>query len=230
MVVGNGLLANCFESFKDNNDILIYASGVSNSKEINDNEFVREKTLLMYNLKKYSKHKFIYFSTTSVYDMCLKDSKYVKHKLDMEKNIIENSNNYIIFRLPIIASKSNNPYTLLNNFYNKIIKNEIIEILNNATRYIIDIDDVYQSICKFIKINTKNEIVNICYNRFSILQIIKQFELILNKNIDIKIVNGGCDTVVDNEVFMKTFGTTIPKDNYLFTTLDKYYSTQKTNL
>ena len=227
MVVGNGLIATQFQSFKNDDKVLIFASGVSNSKETNNKSFMREKKMLIDTYKKYNNYKFIYFSTTSIFDKCLTHSKYVQHKKELEKYIVENFNNYVIFRLPIIASKSKNPNTLLNNFYNKIIKNENIEIYDNATRYIIDIDDVYKYVSTLI-CNLNNQTINICFdNRYSILQIIQQFELILDKSINITIISGGCDTYVDNKVFMSLIDAEKHTENYLYNIISKYYLINK---
>ncbi len=46
MVIGNGLIGCIFSSFTKNDEIIIFASGVSNSKESNKNEFDREEKLL----------------------------------------------------------------------------------------------------------------------------------------------------------------------------------------
>src|SRR5438477_266860 len=46
MVIGNGMVAKRFESYKTNDQFLIFASGVSNSKNINHAAYERELTLL----------------------------------------------------------------------------------------------------------------------------------------------------------------------------------------
>ncbi|MEJ2498930.1 MAG: hypothetical protein P8Y46_06430 [Sulfurovaceae bacterium] len=46
MIIGNGMLAHEFSDYKDDNDIIIFASGVSNSGETRESEFEREKELL----------------------------------------------------------------------------------------------------------------------------------------------------------------------------------------
>ena len=46
MVIGNGMVAKRFESYKTNDQFLIFASGVSNSKNINPAAYERELILL----------------------------------------------------------------------------------------------------------------------------------------------------------------------------------------
>ena len=67
MVVGTGSLANVFLSkFEKNNDVLIYASGVSDSTEKNKVNFDREKNLLINSIKNNPEKKLIYFSSIFV--------------------------------------------------------------------------------------------------------------------------------------------------------------------
>ncbi|MEO7119531.1 MAG: hypothetical protein ABIY62_00460 [Ginsengibacter sp.] len=42
MVIGNGMIANRFISYKNNDDVIIFASGVSNSKDTIEENFLRE--------------------------------------------------------------------------------------------------------------------------------------------------------------------------------------------
>ena len=46
MIIGNGLLAKAFIEYKNNDEIVIFASGVSNSLEEKQSEFKRETDLL----------------------------------------------------------------------------------------------------------------------------------------------------------------------------------------
>ena len=39
MVIGNGMIANAFKQYENDDEVIIFASGVSNSKENNDSEF-----------------------------------------------------------------------------------------------------------------------------------------------------------------------------------------------
>jgi len=72
MVVGNGLLANTFKSYSDNEDVIIFASGVSNSGCVDPEQFKRESNLVA--KYKTSKKLFVYFSTSSIEDPFLKGS------------------------------------------------------------------------------------------------------------------------------------------------------------
>ena len=52
MIIGNGLLANAFKCLpQQENSVIIFASGVSNSKEFSKAAFDREKNLLLKSIK-----------------------------------------------------------------------------------------------------------------------------------------------------------------------------------
>lgn len=121
MVIGKGLIAGIFSGI-DSDELLIFASGVSNSTCDSDSEYLREKTLLVDSINKNKDKKIIYFGTCDVYDT-LKKTKYVKHKIEMEELVMSNSNNWLIYRLAQViglGNKSNLLYFLVNNILNGI--------------------------------------------------------------------------------------------------------------
>mgnify|MGYP007017084323 CR=1 FL=1 len=82
MIVGRGLLASLFLE-NDREDIIFFASGVSNSLEDRQEEFLREETLIKKTIEENPNKIFVYFSTCSVYDSSKTGSDYVLHKLKM---------------------------------------------------------------------------------------------------------------------------------------------------
>ena len=121
MVIGNGMIGKRFRAF-EMDGILVFASGVSNSKSSSLNEYAREVCLVKEALEKYKNNLFVYFSTYSIDDPDLKNTLYVLHKQHIEEIISNNADNYLIIRTSNIAG--NNPYnhnTVLNFFYNKIM-------------------------------------------------------------------------------------------------------------
>lgn len=67
MVIGNGMIANRFTNYKDDKEIVIFASGVSNSKNINKENFKKEFLLLEDIIKANPDKVITYFSTCSIY-------------------------------------------------------------------------------------------------------------------------------------------------------------------
>lgn len=224
MIIGNGMIASAFSQFKNNDKVIIFASGVSNSKEERTEEYRRELGMLSDLLIEQNK-KLIYFSTCSIYDNDLSASHYIRHKKFIEKYISKNFKNYIIFRLPNVVGKTNNKNTFFNYFKNKILNQETIEIKKNATRYLIDLDDLSIYLSKIINGKTNRKIINVCFNnKLSVLEIAKIFSETLNKELQYKLINIGTNYTIDNSLFIKL----IKKDrivnykNYTKEILKKY--------
>jgi hypothetical protein len=186
MIVGNGLIASVFlKSEKDYKDYIIFASGVSSSKETKFEEFEREKTLLKNVLKKNNNLKLIYFSTILSDKI---DNHYYQHKLSVENYIKKNCSNYKIYRIPQILGYSGNNDNLVNYFVNKIKKNEEINLYKNVKRSILDVDDL-KKIVDINLTNSKNETLNISsIEKISVINLCKKIGGILNIKPKIKII------------------------------------------
>ena len=213
MIIGNGMIAKEFASYLDVEDIIIFASGVSNSNEQRISEFNREKKLLIKSIV--ANKRFIYMSTTSIYDTYFEHSKYVKHKLEMEKIISTYSDNYIIIRLPQVAGK-NNKFQLLGFLNKKIQTNEVFN-LYDIERNIIDIMDVNNLF--------QNKIINIANtNNIKVMQLVSKMEKILRKkaryNIDNK--SGNLFINIENIKYILD-DLNINNDTYIDDLLEKYY-------
>lgn len=137
MVIGNGLIANAFSEFKDIDNIIIFASGVSNSMETKKKEFNREIDLLK--TCDYNK-KLIYFSSVNLYE----DRDYFRHKKNMEETIKSLFNDYLIIRISQLVGKGGNKKNLFNYFKDSIINQSEITINKNAYRSLIDVDDLVE--------------------------------------------------------------------------------------
>lgn len=159
MVIGNGMMAKAFVEFVNDDSVIVFASGVSNSKETDSAAYQKELSML-FNLKGTSS-TVIYFSSCSIFDSSLSSSLYVEHKIKMEKFIEVNFEKYWIFRLPNVIGKSTNSNTMVNYFYNALLNNDAFELHKNAFRYFIDVDDVKSVIKKIIKYSTLDKG---CYN------------------------------------------------------------------
>ena len=113
MIVGKGDIASVLN---DREGTISFASGVSNSNETNDSEFMREIELL----DKQDRTKCLfYFSSISVDDnQKVGGNKYLQHKLRMELLVKSNFENYNIIRIGNITWGSN-PNTFINYIKNK---------------------------------------------------------------------------------------------------------------
>ena len=227
MVIGNGLVAKRFESYIRNNDFLVFASGVSNSKTKNPEAYSREMKLLKDSVQQHNTKTLIYFSTCSIYDSQEKGSAYVQHKLHIEDFIQTRAKQYHIFRISNLAGISCNPNTLLNFFFNHVKNGVNFDLWTNACRNIIDADHAYLIIDHILKHNLfPNQVINIANPvNNPVKTIITAIETFLNiKSNYIEIDKGTCFEIDTSSIqpIIQKLGIRFDP-GYLSDLLNKYY-------
>lgn len=162
MVVGSGMIAKAFGKYADDKDVVVFASGVSNSGSKERQGFEREKQLLLQTIAAHPQKMLLYFSTCSIYDPSLQQSTYVQHKLSMEACIQQKASRYIIFRVSNPIGITNNPHTVLNYFVSHIKEQKHFTVWQYASRNLVDLDDVLH-ICELVVQHQQfhNSIVNV---------------------------------------------------------------------
>ena len=140
MIVGNGLLARAFHArYADVDEVVVFASGVSNSLESNPNVFARERALLE-DLLASGQPRLVYFGSCGVVnqqDM----SPYMQHKKRME-SLVTTHPGGLVLRLPQVVGNTQNPNTLTNFIRDRILANEPFTVWAKAERNLVDIDDI----------------------------------------------------------------------------------------
>jgi dTDP-4-dehydrorhamnose reductase len=144
MIIGNGLIAQSFSGFDEQNKTTVFASGVSDSQTRDNLKFQREINLLITLSTSRPDCKLIYFSTTSIVSA---QSPYCTHKHAVEDFIKRNFAFYCIYRLPQVLGYGGNKLNLINFLKSSISNNNKILIFPNSFRSIIDVEDLV-SICK----------------------------------------------------------------------------------
>ena len=129
MIVGRGDIASVLN---DRDGAIFFVSGVSNSNETRESEFMREIELL----NKQDKTKCLFYLSSIALDDMSKNSQYLQHKRKMELLIKSNFENYNIIRIGNITWGSN-PNTFINYIKNKIKNGEPVEI-KDEYKYMID--------------------------------------------------------------------------------------------
>ncbi|MFD2920056.1 NAD-dependent epimerase/dehydratase family protein [Terrimonas rubra] len=199
MVIGNGLVAHGFEMYQNNDQVVVFASGVSNSNNTDRAAFDRETDLLNDTLSGLQTQLVIYISTCSIYDPSMQASLYVHHKLAMEKLVADKADNYYIFRVPNLAGHTSNPHTTLNFLFNHIVQGIPFHIWKNASRNIIDIEDAVR-ICNHFISSDKNtgRIINIA-NQFNypVVEIVEKIERATGRKGIYTVIDKGNTPVID---------------------------------
>lgn len=123
MIIGHGDIGSVLN---DREGAIFFASGVSNSSCTDDNEFIRERTMLLESIcySIVNQLTFFYFSTISIYYTV---SQYTEHKKQMESTVMKLCPNYNIIRIGNI-DWGKNPNTFINYIKAKQAKGEPVEI------------------------------------------------------------------------------------------------------
>lgn len=225
MIIGRGMMARAFVNYQNDSEIIIFASGVSNSQETSPSEYLREEKLLLKNIQKFHDKLFVYFSTVSIYDSSMANSKYVQHKMHMETIVRHQHSNYYIFRLSQVVGATKSP-TLVNTLVNKIQAQELFDVWKFSTRNLIDCEDVYKICSKIIfsKLNLCSTINIAAPLSFGILTIVHMIENLLGKKAVYKEINRGYDYKVDisNIKFILEKNNKFYNENYTKFVLQKY--------
>ncbi len=228
MVLGNGLVANGFKAYKNDEKHLVFASGVSNSGNTESAVFKREKELLIKALHEHREKIFIYFGTCSVYDPSMQNTLYAKHKLAMEAIVREGHDHYHIFRISNLAGRTSNPHTVLNFFVQHITEGRFFYLWKNAARNIIDLDDAV-AVCDYIirKQLFNNEITNIANpSNYPVTTIVQTIEDTLGLKGNYGLVEKGDNPHIDTRNAEKIFNRLNIRfdEHYLERILKKYFA------
>lgn len=227
-IIGSGLLAKAFACrFVASASVCIYAAGVSNSNCCDGAEFERERLRLSAALQScQAAQQFVYFSTCSIADPVAQHSPYVQHKIAMEKLVSEHAN-FIIARLPQIAGHTPNPHTLLNYLHAKILRSEKFYIWKNATRNIIDVDDVVAITAQLLEeAELKRAIVNIANpSSCPITEIVAVIENVVSKPAITEVLDKGAAYDIDTAQITSIINRLDISfdDKYILRVIQKYY-------
>ncbi|SDE76651.1 NAD-dependent epimerase/dehydratase family protein [Epilithonimonas hungarica] len=226
MIIGRGLIANLFIE-EDREDVLFFASGVSNSLETRPEEFLREENMVKKAIFENPQKIFIYFSTCSIYDSSKVDSNYVLHKLKMEQIIKDRCERFLILRVSNAVGKGGNPNLLMNYLIRSVMNNEMINVHTKATRNLIDADDIKKITFSMLKRRTLNTIVNLAYpQNYTIIEILEIIERFYNTKLKLNLIKSGSgyDIDVSDVEYHFIDNNLTNKDSYLCSILQKYYS------
>ncbi|MFC7346659.1 NAD-dependent epimerase/dehydratase family protein [Chryseobacterium zhengzhouense] len=228
MIVGKGLIASLFTDY-DREDVIFFASGVSNSLETNEEEFLKEENLVRSTIAENVGKIFIYFSTCSIYDSSKTGSDYVLHKLKMEQIIKKSSDRFLILRVSNAVGNGGNPNLLMNYIVNAVKNNETINVHTQATRNLIDVEDIRNITFNLLEKMSLNRIANVAYIRnYSILEILKIVEKFYNKKVETNLIRNGSGYDINipdmEDYFIEN--NLMNKEVYLHNILSKYFSSK----
>jgi nucleoside-diphosphate-sugar epimerase len=212
--------------FANDPQVIVFASGVSYSREIRAEQFTREKNLLKAAL---AAQKFIlYFSTCSVYDPELAQSPYVRHKIEMEQLVCDGEGRKAIWRLPQVVGRSTNPHTLTNYLYRQISTGAPFQVWLNARRNLIDVCDVVNIVNHMVREPQADSVIMdiACPFSVSVLELVKIFEAVLDKKANYDTVAAGGEYTIDAglAIAVAAKAGVAFDDQYVNNLIRKYYA------
>lgn len=226
MIIGNGLIASLFKDY-DRENVIFFASGVSNSTESDPAQFLREESVIKKTLQENPEKFFAYFSTCSIYDSSKTNSPYVLHKLRMEEMIKNSIEKYLILRVSNAVGKGGNPNLLMNYLIRSVQNNETINVHTKATRNLIDAEDIQKVTLEILEKGEHNKIINIAYpQNYSIIEILELLERFYDKKLNLNLIKAGSGyeiNIPETENYFRK-NNLLNKESYLCTILEKYYS------
>ena len=230
MVVGTGMIGKRFASYQNNDAFVIFASGVSNSKNTDNDDYQREKELLRSTIIKNPGKTLVYFSTCGIYDPDEQKSKYVIHKKELEELISEKCNQFQIFRVSNLVGKSGNPNTVLNFFIHHIRNKINFDLWCNASRNLLDIDDMYTIVDHILQqqFYTK-EIINIANPlSYNVKEIVAAIESLWHIKANYIPIEKGSSFAINIDLVLPVIQKLDIhfENDYLINLLKKYYSQQ----
>lgn len=157
MIIGEGDIASVLP---DRDDLLFFASGVSNSQETREAEYGRELDLL---LEQNPDAHIVYFSSLAVLDGT---SRYIQHKREMEVTVKREFDSYTIVRIGNITWGTN-PNTLIN-----YLRAHPEAERRDEYRYVVDQDEFLYWIGKIPEWNME---MNIPGKRMKVEQIYDEY-------------------------------------------------------
>lgn len=201
MILGSGLIARAFHSLRNDDRVILFASGISNSSTVSETSHGRERDLLLQQVG--TAKRLVYFSTCSIFDPTLKGSGYIRHKLYMEELVKTRFKDHMILRLPNVVGPSANPHTLCNHLRDSIHSGRTIGLQVKACRYLIGVDMITAACSLLVtRKNFRAKTVNVCFDHPTpVPAVLMELEHLLCKKAVIDHLDAGSCYEVDNSVF-----------------------------
>lgn len=236
-IVGRGMIAKGLEGTDSKmSNVLIFASGVSNSLCADQKEYDREYEMLCKSILecKVNNQKIVYFSSAgAVYGdyEAVKDEQsplfpqtmYGKYKVLAESVIINSGIEYLILRLPNVVGPKQNKNQLFSALVLQAIKGEV-HLYKNAGRDFIDVDDVCDILMQLLEKKINNQIIIVASGWCTpITHVFSEIQLVTKTNAIINFVDKGERQVFSTKKLQNLLPDMIKfKPNYYRELIHKY--------
>ena len=221
------MLATAFSSFGEDERVLVFASGVSNSLETRASAFAREESLLRETRRRHPDMVLVYLGTCSVDDPDRGGTPYVQHKLAMEALLERSASPWIVLRLPLAIGSARQAHTLAPYLYERIVRQERFKVWEKATRYPIDVEDAVRIAARLIATpELLGRRINVALRAFHVLDFVRVMESIIGHPATYDLVPKGSHYPIscpEVRALEKALGLDY-SEQYIERVLRKYYS------
>jgi UDP-2-acetamido-2,6-beta-L-arabino-hexul-4-ose reductase len=182
MIVGSGQIASAFGEAGLSDDVVLFASGVSDSGCEDEAAFARERRLLRSTLQHYPQKRLVYFSSCALSTPDYPLNAYYRHKRQMEELIGHDAREYYIFRVPQLFGRFKRHKTLINYLYFSILDEMPFTVYDEAYRYVIGLDELVRLVrCCLAHLPASVTVDLANPHRYSIIEIVELLEQLIGK-------------------------------------------------
>lgn len=211
MIVGDGMIARACDPI-DRDDIIIFASGVSDSTEKNKAAFIREEKLLDSFLK--GDRVLVYFSSKVSYE-----NPYFIHKQKMCDKV-RDQGRHIILRLSQVVGNGGNMNNLFNQLWKSIVLGSHIKAYP-VLRSLIDVDDVVMVLSHLLDKKLYGEHNLYQVEPMPVIDIIRMMEKQLGETANVTEIEGEPEDMPTNSGLVNTLIEPL-RGNYTENVIKKY--------
>jgi len=222
MIIGDGMIAKACNPI-DRDDVIFFASGVSDSSETDSREFERERKMLEKTVSTYNDKVLVYFGTR-----ISMENPYFVHKQKM-CDIIRVKDKYIILRLSQVVGRGGNAHNFFNSIFVSLINREEIKAYP-VKRSLIDIEDIVMVLEYLLNNNLYGEHRLFEIDTVPAVDIIKIMAKEMGVDANITSIEGEVLEVPSNSTLINTLIESL-RGNYTEDVVKKYikYGTNRIN-
>lgn len=227
MVIGSGIIANRFIDYSRQAGYVIFAGHVNDSFIQNEDAIQEEELQVKAALSEHAGSFFVYFSSCSLQYPDVARTVYVQHKLRMEALVRNSAKQFLIVRLPQLLGLANAQSGVVPYLVDAISTGKKFTLWKNASRNIIDIDDVHELVGEVLRRKLAvNKTINIANAlQISVPRLVQEVENFLGSSGQYELLEKGENYEIDtSEIKQITHDLGINfNQQYIQNSLTKYY-------
>ena len=187
------MLAQALKGYAEDNNVVVFVSGISDPLETDESEFNRERQLLSDTRNAKPDALIVYFSTCSISDPHRIETPYVKHKLKMEQLLSEAAGPWLILRLPLVIGPDNAAKAFSYLLGDRKQSGQNFKAWEQAIRYPIDLFDVVRLTMHLVGDPVYfHQIIDVALRGYSATEVVRTVEKLHGTTTQIELTADAC--------------------------------------